>query len=512
MQKTNINRRLSIYKELLHHRQLAEKRSLFHGKNQAAKIALAIVGIIIFIYLIFLAVSLALAVSKDPGLSPAGTLFSLAPFLLTVDFLLRFALQQTPAQMIRPYSLLPLPRHACIESFLLSNLLSAGNFVWQAMIIPYTLMAILPREGILMAAGTVLAYQFIIWLSSQFYLLVRTRMEDSLLWLLLPLVLIAVLMLPAYAGTGRGWEQYLTFYSLIGNHLARLNGLYWLGLIAGFVLLFFLNRKEQESHVMKELSRQDTGSPHKARKYQFLDRFGMAGTAIQLEFKLIFRNKNPRKTFYSVIFYILLNFILYLSTGLAGKSGTLNWNANFWCFICFIIPGSILSSRLMGYEGNYIDFYMVHKNNLYQLLLTKYYCYGCLLCLSVAVSLIALLMGRWSLLMIIAYTLYTAGPNNLMILHAAILNDQTIPLNTRLTSRTSNSYNYVILLFQLGAILMPVIILALFNALFNPATAYWALLLFSIPFILSHKWWIRQICRKMMKRKYEHLENFRASR
>lgn len=129
MQKTNINRRLSIYKELLHHRQLAEKRSLFHGKNQAAKIALAIVGIIIFIYLIFLAVSLALAVSKDPGLSPAGTLFSLAPFLLTVDFLLRFALQQTPAQMIRPYSLLPLPRHACIESFLLSNLLSAGNFV-----------------------------------------------------------------------------------------------------------------------------------------------------------------------------------------------------------------------------------------------------------------------------------------------------------------------------------------------------------------------------------------------
>jgi hypothetical protein len=114
--------------------------------------------------------------------------------------------------------------------------------------------------------------------------------------------------------------------------------------------------------------------------------------------------------------------------------------------------------------------------------------------------------------MIIAYTLYTAGPNDIMVLHAAIINDQTTPLDTKLISRTNNSYNYVTMLIQFGAILLPVIIIAIFRAIFNSTIAYWALILFSIPFILSHKWWIQQIYRKMMTRKYEHLENFRASK
>ncbi len=512
MQKTTLYRRFSIYSELLHHRRLAERRSLFHGKNQTAKIIFGITGIFVLIYLLVLAITLALMVSKDQSTSPTGILFSLAPFLFIIDFLLRFIVQQTPAQMIKPYSLLPLPRHACIESFLISNLLSIGNFTWQVMIIPYSIMAIMPREGIIMALGSIIAYQFIIWLSSLFYLLVRTRITDSIFWLILPVALLAILILPVYAGKNAGWDQYFDFYSTIGKHIARINWIYWLGLIGIMIILFLFNRKEQEDHVIKELSKQSTTTLQHIRQYRLFDRFGMIGEYIKLEFKLVFRNKNPRKTLLLVIFYILFNFVLYLCTGIKGGNELSSWKADFWCFICFLIPGGILSSRLMSYEGNYIDFYMIHKNNLYQLLLTKYYCYLCLLPVSIFVSVIALIMGKWSLLMITAYTLYTAGPNNIMILHTAIINDQTTPLDTKLISRTNNSYNYVNMLIQFGAILLPVIIISIFKALFNPSIAYWALILFSIPFLLSHKWWIQKIYRKMMNRKYEHLENFRASK
>lgn len=512
MQRTTLYRRFSIYAELFHHRRLAERRSLFHGKNQTAKIILSITGIFILIYLLILAISLALLVSKDQSVSPTGVLFSLTPFLFTIDFLLRFIAQQTPAQMIKPYSLLPLPRHACIESFLISNLLCIGNFIWQVMIIPYSIMAILPREGLIMALGSIIAFQFVIWLSSLFYLLVRTRITDSVFWIVLPLIWFAILALPLYGGKNAGWDQYFNFYSTIGKHIARINVIYWLGLIGIITIFFFINRKEQESHVIKELSKQSTTNLQHISEYRLFNRFGMIGEYIKMEFKLVFRNKNPRKTLLLIIFYIFFNFLLYLFTDIKGSEELFSWKADFWCFICFIIPGGILSSRLMSYEGNYMDFYMIHKNNLYQLLLTKYYCYLCLLSLSIFVSVIALVLGKWSLLMIIAYTLYTAGPNDIMVLHAAIINDQTTPLDTKLISRTNNSYNYVTMLIQFGAILLPVIIIAIFRAIFNSTIAYWALILFSIPFILSHKWWIQQIYRKMMTRKYEHLENFRASK
>ncbi|MCH3993685.1 MAG: DUF5687 family protein [Prevotella sp.] len=515
MQETTFHKRFSIYRALLHHRRLAEKRSLFHGKNQAAKVALSIAGAVILVYLFIVSISLALMVSEDHGMSPIGVLFSLMPFLVALDFLLRFIVQQTPSQMVRPYSLLPLPKHVCIESFLISNLLSIGNFIWLVLIVPYTVMTILPEKGLLAAFCSILACQWMIWLSSQFFLLTRTRINDSVSWLILPLVLFAVLFLPIYVGESAGWDQYYKVYTLIGNHLAHLNVLYWTVLTGMLVLLFFLNRKEQEKHIWKELSKVTETSVHNISKYRFLDRWGKIGEYLQLEFKLIFRNVNPRKTLLFTVLSIFFYFAIFLCTADAtetANNGSFSWESDFWCFICFILPGSMLSSRLMSYEGNYIDFFMVRKNNLYPLLLTKYYCFIGLLSIPLIVSIAAVILGRWRPLMISAYALYAAGPQLITVMYTAIINDQTTPLDTRLTSRTSKDYNYLAMVIQFCTFLLPAMLIALFKVLFNSSTAYLMLIILSIPFLLSHRWWISQIYQKMMKRKYEHLENFRASR
>lgn len=133
-----------IFKTLRKHRKLAEKRSVSFEQNKAAKYLIWFVAAFVIIYLIFFAVMFALIANDSVTTTSVEFLFGLFPFILTLDFLFRFTAQQTPAQIVKPYVLLPLPRYACIDSFIGSSLFSGGNLIWFAMIAPYLLMSVAP--------------------------------------------------------------------------------------------------------------------------------------------------------------------------------------------------------------------------------------------------------------------------------------------------------------------------------------------------------------------------------
>ena len=132
--------KFELIRLLLRHRRLADDRSLSAKENKFAKFFILFSILIIVIYLMGLAVGLSLIVNSDITATAAENLCIGIPFLLLIDFSMRFTMQQTPAHIIKPYILLPLPRYTCIDAFIYSSLISKSNFVWFAFFLPYSLM------------------------------------------------------------------------------------------------------------------------------------------------------------------------------------------------------------------------------------------------------------------------------------------------------------------------------------------------------------------------------------
>jgi hypothetical protein len=82
-----------------------------------AKVLMAIGGGMFVLYLLIYGTMFAAmaASSQQPAM-----IMGLLPFLLIIDFGIRFMVQQTPVMLVKPYLLLPLPRKGLIETRLFS--------------------------------------------------------------------------------------------------------------------------------------------------------------------------------------------------------------------------------------------------------------------------------------------------------------------------------------------------------------------------------------------------------
>ena len=129
--------RLQLFRLIRKNLRLGDRRSPAFEQNVIAKVMMAIGGLMFVGYLIFFGVMLGL-IAKSEG---AGFLIAVLPAILTIDFFMRFMVQQTPLMLIKPYILQPISKYVVIENFLLTSLTSIYNFLWLALFLPYAIIA-----------------------------------------------------------------------------------------------------------------------------------------------------------------------------------------------------------------------------------------------------------------------------------------------------------------------------------------------------------------------------------
>ena len=126
--------KLQLFFLLRKNTKLSEKRHPMFEANQYGKlfgyIGIAIVAIEFIVIGTFLGWA---AVKEDV---PEMIFFTL-PFILIVDFFMRFMMQQTPLMLVKPYLLTPISKYSAIECFLMSQMLDLGNLVWMTIFLPY---------------------------------------------------------------------------------------------------------------------------------------------------------------------------------------------------------------------------------------------------------------------------------------------------------------------------------------------------------------------------------------
>ena len=430
-------------------------------------------------------------------------ILAMMPLWLAIDFGSRFAVQQTPSMMVKPYLLQPMPFHSVIETFLLNTLWAGFNWVWLALYLPYAFIVFFGGASLSIALLIVFCGLMMTLANSQFYLIVRTLAARSVLWWIVPILVYGAFWLPLIIDEDL-FDRQMDFICDFTS--SWFYALFSAALLAG---LFWLNRWMQFRYVREEIMKQEKKEAAMKNVYQytFLERFGQTGEYLKLELKSIFRNKAIRsRVIMSLTLIVVLTLLISYTSIYDGRM-----MLNFWCFYCFGLYGMTTLVKIMGPEGNYIDLLMTHKENILSLLKAKYYFHIAILIVPLLLMLPAVIAGKFSLLMMTAYLFLCSGLLYFTLFQLAVYNKQTLPLNQKITGK-NNVENGVQLVIQLIGMFSPLVLVALFIILFDENTAYILLAIIGFIITLLHPIWLRHIYKRMMLRKYVNMEGFHASR
>ena len=113
--------------------------------------------------------------------------------------------------------------------------------------------------------------------------------------------------------------------------------------------------------------------------------------------------------------------------------------------------------------------------------------------------------------MILAYLFTATGPVYFMLFQLAVYNKQTLPLNDKITGKNQmeNKWQAIV---SMTAMFAPVILVLILQVFFSSETAYLVLIVMGLSFTLTESYWMRNIYRRMMMRRYDNLEGFHSTR
>ena len=496
--------KLQLFWLLRKNTKLSEKRHPMFEANQWGKFFGYIVVGFLAIEFLALGTFLGWIAAKE---DVPEMIFIVMFFLLIIDFGGRFVTQQTPLMLVKPYLLTPISKYTAIECFLISQVLDLGNLHWMVVFLPYAFIVWCGGLSGWATIGLLCLLHLMVVINSQWYLLVRTLVNQHILWWLLPAAAYGAIILPIIFLPDAVADQVFDF---IDEEIFQPYALSWwafLVLAIIFCGFFVVNRQLQMRLIYNEVSKKENTKMKHVSEFQALNRFGQIGEYLKLEIKSTMRNKAIRSRFIQGVCFISF-FSLAISFGDIYNG---NFSRTFLGFYAFIFFGAVNLTKVMCPEGNYIDLLMVHEENILTLLRAKYYYYCGVLLLPFLITLVPVFMGKFSLIMVLAYLFTVTGPIYLLLFQMAIYNKQTLPLNEKLTGKNQMENKWQIIV-SMTTMFAPIIIISLLQLVFSADVAYWILFISGVAITLTEPYWLRSIYRRMMLRRYENLEGFHASR
>ena len=493
--------RLQIFSLLRKQNSLSYRRSPAFEQSVVAKVMMYLGAGFMAIYLLIIGIALAVLSNED---GEPAILLVVLPVFLVIDFGMRFVVQHTPAMLLKPYMLLPVPRQSIIESFLINTVFSGYNAMWLFLFVPYAYITISGEATVMQGLAVLCSGMLLVMINSQWYLIVRTLIARSLLWWILPIVVYGLLFLPIFLEDLPVMERFMEWMMEWGA-----TWLFTLVCLLVLLALFSVNTRMQFTFAYEELTREEKkpAAIRRVSKFTFLERFGLVGEYLKLELKSNMRNKAIRSRMLMSIGLIVVLSLLIAYTDI--YDGVLM--ENFWCYYCFAIYGMTTLVKVMGPEGNYIDLLLVHRENILSLLRAKYYFHVAILLVPFVIMLPAVIEGKFSWMMMFAYMLLSSGLLYFTLFQLAVYNKQTLPLEQKITGK-GNVENGLQLVIELVAMFIPLVMVGVLFLFFDETTSYLIMCIVGLLLTLAHPWWLRHIYTRMMVRKYENLEGFHATR
>ena len=413
----------------LSHQLKSFSRSSSVEKDTAVQVALGLIVVVVVGY--SLALGFALEKIITDGLKQKNAIAFLNGLLIYYfisGFITRYFIQNLPALDAHPYLHLPISRRKIANFLVCKSLSHVINISVFLLFAPFAFGAIARGYGIGQAWVWLLSLWFLSLINHFLVILVKRNLAQSA-WRLFAFIVICAV----FAGADYfGWIK----LSLVSENLfgAALQGYTIVGvLFLSIVFLYYVTYRSFISRLYpEELSVQENYTFHSAN-WAFLQNFGLIGSWIKVELKLIFRNKRSRELFLMHVVFLLLPLGFY--------SYSKNQDGYYGSFLFFgMISSGFLTMNygqfLFSWQGDHFDFTLTQPTSIRQFVESKYWLLASTTALWFLFSIPYVLLGWKFLLLNLVGSLYNIGVNTILVMNMSMWGAKKIDL------KHSGSLNY----------------------------------------------------------------------
>lgn len=495
----------TFYRLISRHQHLHAHRHPMFEKNMFVKVLSYIFVSFWAVYLMMLAFFV-YEMFSEGALEAFDVVDGCMIFLLALDFFLRFGMQDTPAQDVHSYKLMPIPIRFLLDVFLVRMGLSAYNFFWFFFLVPFGMLAVVKFYGFIGLLSYLLGWWLLFVLNSMWYLICRTFVNRNVYYIIVPmLIYAAIIYFGMFYDSSNTWLFATGIW--IGRLFVTFNPLMYLLAIAVITPLFYINRRIQYVSVYSEIAKGEKVDKFKSYKLVLLEKFGIIGEYLKLEIQSIIRNSVIRKQFLTG-FYCMLTFcLIFAFTDIYDDMPFMKIYICVYCFSCLSI---MTLTVILCAEGNYIDGLMSRKESILSLLKAKYYFNCGMMIVPFLIALFPIAKGKLSMEEALGCVFFTSGVVMPFLFQLAAYNDSSINLNSRITKSGRSTKTQIF--FSSVALFLPMFIMYVMVTLLGEDVASGCMMLVGVLGTVLHPLWLRNIYHRFMRRRYIIMDGFRNSR
>ena len=468
-------------------------RSSYWQKSVALNIFLVFIAL--YFILVFLGLGIALfPLLKEnmPNKDPFDTVNQFLFFWFLADLLMRFFFQKLPVMTIKPLLTLPIKKHKIVHYVLGKSVLSFFNFLPLFTVIPFGLTLLYNGYDtvstinwmVLLFIGT----QIINFLN--FIIESKSAATDlamlpilSLVGLLYLLNQFEIITLDRYLSISVDWLISNSFYLLIP-----------LGILA---FLYSINFKMLKNQLYLDQSLKSKVNLANASDLSWTNRFGNSAPFLQLDLRMLWRNKRPRSSVFIVLIGLFYGLIFYPNPQYQDMPA-------MYVFVGIFVTGIFLinfGQFIPAWDSGYYKLLMTQNIPYKDYLQSKYLLMASSALLMFLLSIPYVYFGWKVLLIHFAAMVYNIGVNTHVLLYAGSYNRKKINLSERA------AFNYqgtgaVQWLVGIPLMLMPIGFFYLGYKLINFQSGIALLILLGILGFLFHEKLMKFITKKYIKNKH----------
>ncbi len=432
--------------------------------------------------------------NQDPFVIANGLLF----YWLMVDLMMRFFLQKLPVMSVKPLLTLPIKRSTIVHFVLGKSALSFFNFLPLFAIIPFSVMLI--KEGYETT-------QILPWMFALIIVVLIINFLNFIIEALSSKTDLPFLPLIAIVGVLYGLEYFgiVSMTTLVGDAFMGISNnpvLIVIPLVL-LVLFYVINFKALRAKLFLDSGLKSKVTEVKAADLSWTNRFGDIAPFMQLDLKLIWRNKRTKSSAFIMIIGLLYGLFFYTQPVYKDSLYAASFVGVFSTGIFLINFGQFIPA----WDSGYYKMLMSQNIKYEQYLRSKFV----LMMLSVLIMFVLgipyIYFGWKILVMHFAAAIYNIGVNSHIMLYGGSFNRKKIDLNQRA------AFNYqgtgaVQWIIGLPIMLIPLIIFSVANYFIGFEAGVAVLILIGVAGIVLHKKLMKSITQRYLDSKYKMIDAF----
>ncbi len=482
-----------------------EWKQFFRSASFGKGIALKILMLFLALYFIvtFLALGLALYPllkkvfpEKDPFIIVNGFIF----YWIIFDLLIRFFFQKLPVMSVKPLLTLPIKKGKIVNYVLGKSAISFFNFLPLFAVIPFGVILIFKDYNIASVVTWMLLMYILALIVNFLNFIIESLTAESELSFL-PLIVIALSLFAI------NYFNVLSLSEGVSTGIIAITNNPVFILIPIIILfgLYMYNFKILKHKLYLDNSLKSKTQEVKTSDLAWTRRFGEVAPFMQLDLKLIWRNKRPRASVFILIIGLLYGLFFYPNPVYQDEAF-----AFLYSFIGIFVTGIFLinfGQFIPAWDSGYYKMLMAQNIKYQDYLKSKYVLMTLSVILLFVLSIPYVYFGWKILLSHFAAAIYNIGVNTHVILFGGSFNRKKIDLSQRA------AFNYqgtgaVQWLLGIPLMLIPMGIFSLFYFLINFEAGISAIIICGLLGIIFHQRLMRFITLKYLDSKYKMIDAF----